>query len=290
MDNEKYGLIIGNEYYSNNYGIFKLIAFTFHPEYNNSNKTMALIKFKITGYECEAPLISVRRGIVRDKLLNHTIPIDIYNIPIKDREDRLLNIIKPVWKGIIKRCYDTKSINYDRYGTKGISVCNEWKNFNTFYNDLPLLPQYEKWYRYPTLYNIDKDFIAYKNNIPFNQIYYSKETCMFLHYMDNTNLRSIEYRNHNKNTLTSKYFGVDSRIVNGELLYRPRLYVGGKEMYFGWFKDEKIAAAVYNYHYLKYHEKFPRFELIPLLNDVPYVDPKDFIKYNMKPKIVIKRV
>ena len=79
-------------------------------------------------------------------------------------------------------------------------------------------------------------------------------------------------------------------MINGELLYRPRLYVGGKEMYFGWFKDEKIAAAVYNYHYLKYHEKFPRFELIPLLNDVPYVDPEDFIKYNMKPKIVIKRV
>lgn len=290
MIDKQYGLIINKEYISNNYGIFKILNFIYHPEYK-SNKTVALIKFKITGFECEVPLISARNGIVRDKLLPHTIPIDMYLLPEEDREQRLLHIIKPVWKGIIKRCYDKNAINHERYGAKGIIVSNEWKNFDIFYNDLKLLPQYEKWYRFPTLYNIDKDYIAYKNNIPAECRYYSKETCMFLHYMDNTNLRTIEYRNLNKNnTLSSKYFGVDCRLSDGNKIYRPRLYIGNKERYFGSYNNEEVAAAVYNYHYLQAHKILPRFELIPLLNDVPYIPPEEFIKYNIHPRILIKRV
>lgn len=289
MNNEQFGLIIGNEYLSNNYGVFKVLDFIYHPEYT-SNKTVALIRFNITGFECEVPLTSARNGIVRDKLLNHTIPIDILMLPEQEREKRLLSIIKPVWKGIIKRCYDVKSINHNRYGAKGVLVHDEWKDFNKFYSDLPSLFQYEKWYRFPTLYNIDKDFIAYKNNIPKEERYYSKNTCVFLHYMDNTNLRSIEYRDSNISTLSSKYFGVDSRISDGIRVYRPRLYIGNKERYFGFYNNEEVAAAVYNYHYLQAHKISPRFELIPLLNDVPYIPPNKFIKYNIHPRILIKKV
>lgn len=287
---KKYGLEINKEYVSNNYGIYIILDFIFHSEYK-CNKTLALIKFKITGYTCEVPLISARNGMVRDKMLPHTIPIDLLCLPENDRSNRLLCIIKPVWKSMIKRCNDINAINHSRYGAKGISVSDEWKNFDIFYNDLPKLFQYEKWSRFPTLYNLDKDYLAYKNNIPKKYRIYSKETCIFLHYMDNTNLRSIEYRQSNKfNTLASKYFGVDCREVNGIKMYRPRLYIGNKEKYFGWFYDEGVAAAVYNYHYLNYHKMFPRFELIPLLNDVPYIDPQHFIKYNINPKNIIKRV
>lgn len=288
--NKQFGLEIGKEYISNNYGIYKIINFIYHPE-SNSNKTTALIKFKATGYECEIPLISARNGIARDKLQHHTIPIDIMQLEPEEREKRLLVIIKPVWKGIIARCCNPLAINHDRYGAKGVSICDRWKNFDTFYSDLPYLPQYEKWYRYPTLYNIDKDYIAYKHNISTNKRYYSPETCMFLYYMDNSNLRSIEYRNANKrNTLTSKYFGVDCRNVNGTNLYRPRIYIGNKEYYFGYFEDEKIAAAVYNFHYLRIHSISPRFELVPLLNDVEPIPQEDFIKYNMRPQIIIKDI
>lgn len=283
---EKYGLIIGKEYFSNNYGIYTIINFSYHEEYKY-NKTFALIKFKNTGYICEVPLIFARNGNVKDHLANHTTPIDLMCIDINDRQNRLLSIIKPVWRSMIKRCEDKNANNHERYGGKGIKICDTWKDFYTFYNDLPYLFQYEKWARWPTLYNIDKDYLAFKNNIPIEQRYYSKETCIFLHYMDNTNLRSIEYRNNNaRNTLTSKYFGVDSRIINGNKLYRPRVYAGGKEHYFGWFDNEEIAAAVYNYHYLRFHQMMPRFELVPLLNNVPPISPKDIIKYNVKPKLL----
>lgn len=285
--NEKYGLIIGKEYISNNYGTYTIIDFIYHNNYK-SNKTYALIRFNRTGYECEVPLILARNGIVRDKYALRTTPIDLFTLPEEERETQLKYIIKPVWKSMIQRCYNNNAINYNRYGTKGILVCNEWMNFDIFFSDLQYLFQYDKWYRFPTLYNLDKDYIAYKNNIPIEKRYYSKNTCVFLHYMDNTNLRSIEYREANKhNTLTSKYFGVDSRIINGDIMYRPRLYIDNKEKYFGWFKDEQIAAAVYNYHYLNYHKINPRFELIPLLNDVPYISPEDFIKYNQKPKQLV---
>jgi len=39
------------------------------------------------------------------------------------------------WRNMIGRCYDPKNINYPRYGAKGITVCEEWKNdFMSFYN------------------------------------------------------------------------------------------------------------------------------------------------------------
>ena len=31
-----------------------------------------------------------------------------------------------VWRAMIQRCYDKNSINYDRYGGRGIYVCSEW--------------------------------------------------------------------------------------------------------------------------------------------------------------------
>ena len=44
---------------------------------------------------------------------------------------RLFNI----WRGMKKRCYNTKHHAYNRYGGRGITVCDEWKNdFLAFYN------------------------------------------------------------------------------------------------------------------------------------------------------------
>jgi hypothetical protein len=33
-----------------------------------------------------------------------------------------------IWKQMIRRCNDSHAINYDRYGSKGITVCTEWAN------------------------------------------------------------------------------------------------------------------------------------------------------------------
>ena len=43
--------------------------------------------------------------------------------------------IHNIWYGMIRRCYDTKCRNYNRYGGRGITVCEEWKNsFKAFLN------------------------------------------------------------------------------------------------------------------------------------------------------------
>lgn len=36
------------------------------------------------------------------------------------------------WSGIIQRCNNPKSTSWERYGAKGISVCDEWLNFENF--------------------------------------------------------------------------------------------------------------------------------------------------------------
>lgn len=37
-----------------------------------------------------------------------------------------------IWKGICSRCHNTHRSCYDRYGGRGISMCDEWRDFATF--------------------------------------------------------------------------------------------------------------------------------------------------------------
>ncbi len=40
-----------------------------------------------------------------------------------------------IWKDMKQRCYNLKAANYERYGGRGIKICEEWKNNpEAFYN------------------------------------------------------------------------------------------------------------------------------------------------------------
>lgn len=39
-----------------------------------------------------------------------------------------------IWADMIQRCENPKSNNYKHYGARGISLINEWKNFDNFYD------------------------------------------------------------------------------------------------------------------------------------------------------------
>ena len=41
-----------------------------------------------------------------------------------------------VWNGMINRCTNQKNINFSRYGGRGISVCDRWKNYDNFVEDM----------------------------------------------------------------------------------------------------------------------------------------------------------
>lgn len=41
--------------------------------------------------------------------------------------------IYSIWNNMIMRCEDKNIPLYERYGARGITVCDEWKNFDNFY-------------------------------------------------------------------------------------------------------------------------------------------------------------
>ena len=105
---------------------------------------------------------------------------------------------------------------------------------------------------------------------------------MFLYYLDNLNMRAIDYLKENYDTISSKYFGV----VKAKKLYRASIMLNSNAIHIGTFTDEIMAAAAFNYFERKYHP----YELIPLFNDVPDISPSEFVKYNVSAKLMYKLI
>lgn len=45
------------------------------------------------------------------------------------------------WYAMMQRCYNDAHPAYKDYGARGITVCDEWKDFNTYYQDLGTPPE-----------------------------------------------------------------------------------------------------------------------------------------------------
>lgn len=39
-----------------------------------------------------------------------------------------------IWNAMLQRCENSKTVRFDRYGGRGITVCDEWYDFKVFYN------------------------------------------------------------------------------------------------------------------------------------------------------------
>jgi hypothetical protein len=66
-----------------------------------------------------------------------------------------------IWRGMLDRCYNTETAAYPRYGGRGITMCDEWKeSFEAFYRDMGTRPSED--------YSIDRKD---------NDKGYSKENC-----------------------------------------------------------------------------------------------------------------
>ena len=78
------------------------------------------------------------------------------------------------WSGMIDRCYNPNNYAYKNYGAKGVTVCDKWKRFDYFLEDVPSLPGYEKEKVESGELCIDKDIIDR------SKLIYSPETCSFV--------------------------------------------------------------------------------------------------------------
>ena len=66
--------------------------------------------------------------------------------------------IYAMWQGMIDRCTNPNNKRYDRYGARGITVCDAWKDFAQFYADMGDCPKDK------SLDRIDNDKGYDKNN------------------------------------------------------------------------------------------------------------------------------
>lgn len=80
--------------------------------------------------------------------------------------------IANIYKGILKRCYNSKSKDYKNYGGRGVIMCQEWKNDYQKFLDWCLSNGYKKGLE------LDKDKIG-------SGLIYSPTTCCFLTRSEN---------------------------------------------------------------------------------------------------------
>jgi len=111
-----------------------------------------------------------------------------------------------LWNNMINRCYNEKNLLlYPTY--RGVEVCERWKSYQNFCEDLPKIKNYEKWKNsnIPLEYHLDKDINSDSFKI------YNLKSCMFVLAKDNT-------EEMNRRTIHSKLTGltyVATRISDG---------------------------------------------------------------------------
>lgn len=158
---------VGDRFYSEKYGWYEVIR------YRSVNDIDVI--FDKTLNVCSVTSSNAIRLSVKDRL--HPICCDVGFIGAGEYNSKTeVCGVRPyvVWRHMIKRCYDKSSRVYQSYGMKGVSVCENWHNFQNF----------AEWYcnNYPKdgkKYELDKDKL-FKGNM-----LYSPGTCCFISKSEN---------------------------------------------------------------------------------------------------------
>ena len=111
-----------------------------------------------------------------------------------------------IWRGMLDRCYNEKNSAYRRYGGRGITMCDEWKDsFEAFYLDMGKRPS--------DYHTIDRER---------NDEGYSKDNCRWATYREQANNRNnnVPYEHNSKKQTLPEWcreFGLDIVVVKNRI-------------------------------------------------------------------------
>lgn len=198
-------------------------------EKNGSRKRYGLFECPICGAEFEAreTLIKCNRqkscGCLnkkgaRPKYIKHGL-----------RSHRLYR----TWNNMMSRCYNSKCHDYNWYGARGVSVCEDWHSVKNFINDME--PSYEEGLTIDRI-NVNGD--------------YCKENCRWItHEEQQGNTRTL------RSTNSTGYRGVSKSL--GKSAFRSRIYHNGREVLIGVFENKIDAAKAYDKYCMDNHINRP---------------------------------
>ena len=253
-------------YYNTKGKAFKIIKELNSSIYrDNRPRRRVLIRFIESEYETETDMSLLCKNPVPiiDYLSPTLCGVGIIGYAIPKNNKSMYNR----WSGMIRRCYDRNYTEYINYGDKGVTVCERWKRFDYFLEDIVKLPGYEDMINNPHIkYQLDKDIL--QQGIPINQKVYSPETCIWVPININIMQKIID----NKDNYSNPYFGVYS--TNGGN-YRVTITHNGEYANLGTYSNPIAAANSYNYYCQSLG--------LPVLNKVPYMDRYECVKYLIQP-------
>lgn len=124
----------------------------------------ASVEFLGTEYRADFNKGNLRAGKFRDKLKRSYYGEGFEGVGgLNNGSDAKAHSI---WRAMLSRCYNTKDIRYRWYGGCGVTVCEEWKNFQNFCT----------WYKN----NHVKSWVLDKDILDNGSKKYSEDTCCFI--------------------------------------------------------------------------------------------------------------
>lgn len=82
------------------------------------------------------------------------------------------DMLRAIWRDMLRRCYYKESKSYAYYGAKGVHVCSEWLDYTNFARDVQQLHGWSLKKHFQDEYSLDKDILFASNR-------YGPDTCLW---------------------------------------------------------------------------------------------------------------